>query len=141
MVVASAATAASARTYLASIEGVSLRPDESISSFTLKTWGIRIKAICHIPADWEITAGRFGPLGRIAGQAGHGASELRSRDLGQLRRLALIEMSGPLSRKGHGSVPATFGGAVNIYVGRNSLTRTVALTFANVSLVKSDHCP
>lgn len=65
---ATATTAATAQTYLVSIRGISLTPDESIPSFTVKTWGIEIKAICRIPADWEITGGRFGPLRRIAGE-------------------------------------------------------------------------
>ena len=133
--------AVAARTYLASMRGILLNRDESISGFTLKTWGVEIKTVCRIPADWEITAGRFGPGGRITGQAGHGASELRTGDLGDLRGLALVELSHPVARKSHGAVPATFGGSVNIPVGRNSSTRTMALTFANVSLVETDRCP
>ena len=141
LVLATTTPAAAAQTYLASIEGVSLAADESIPSFTVKTWGVEIKAICHIPADWEITGGRFGSLGRIVGQAGHGATALRTRDLHQFRGLALVEVSGPIATRGHGSVPATFGGSVNIQVGRNDTTRTVTLTAANIQLVKTDACP
>ena len=140
LALATATPAAAAHTYLASIEGVSLSPDESVPSFTVKTWGVEIKAICHIPDDWEITGGRYGPLGRIAGQAGHGATALRTRDLHQLRGLALVELSGPVAARGHGSVPATFGGYVNIHVGRNDTTRTVTLAVANIQLVKADAC-
>lgn len=141
LALASTTPAMAAQTYLASIEGVSLAPDESIQSFSVKAWGVDIKAICHIPADWEITGGRFGPLGRIAGQAGHGATSLRTRDLHELRGLALIELSGPIATQNHASVPATFGGSVNIHMGRSDTTRTVTLTAANIQLVKADACP
>lgn len=136
-----ATSAATAQTYLLSISGISLAPDESVRSFTVKTWGVEIEAICHIPGDWEITGGRFGPLGRIAGQAGHGATALRTRDLRQLRGLALIELSGSISPYGHGSVPATFGGELSVDFGRSNSTGTVPITKANIQLVKADACP
>jgi hypothetical protein len=136
-----AAAPATARTYLASISGVWLQPDESIPSFTVKTWGVEIKAICRIPADWEITGGSFGPLGRIAGEAGHGSSALRRHNLNELRDLALIELSGPIAARSRGSVPPTFGGDVRIDVGRRNTTRSVTLTSNNVELVKADACP
>jgi hypothetical protein len=138
---ATATTAASAHTYLLSIRGISLTPDESVPSFKVTTWGIEIKAICRIPADWEITGGRTGPLGTIAGGAGHGSSELRSRDLRKLRGLALIELSEPIARHSHGNVPATFRGEVSVDVGRNSTKRTITLSLANIRLPKADACP
>jgi hypothetical protein len=141
LLVAAGPVSATGRSYLASVKGITLRSDESISSFTVKTWGVEIKAICHIPADWEITAGRFGPLGRIAGQAGHGATSLRRSDLGQLRGLALIELSGPIYRHNHGSQPVTFQGDAGIDIGRTNRTRTVRLTTDNIQLVRAVACP
>jgi hypothetical protein len=130
-----------AKSYLLSLRGISLRADESIERFSLKTWGVEIKAVCHIPADWEITAGQFGPLGRIAGEAGHGATELRRNGLTELQGLAIVELSGPVQLRQQGSVPATFGGDVNVYVGSKSRTRIARLTSANVGLTPTSACP
>jgi hypothetical protein len=131
---------ACARSYLVSITGLNLKADESIAKFTVKTWAVEIKAVCRIPADWEITAGRFGPSGRIAGEAGHGATALRDRDLSKLHDLALVSLSGPVTRRNRGSAPPTFDGEANIYVGRSSTTRTMRLTADNIRLVNAESC-
>jgi len=70
------------KTFLASIEGVRLRSGESIDKFEIGTWGVGFKALCHIPADWEITAGSFGPGGNSQAwpdMARH-SYELRTRE-------------------------------------------------------------
>lgn len=141
LAVALTASPLSAQRYLASIAGVPLNTDEAISAFSLKTWGVRIWAICRIPSDWEVTGGSFGPSGKIAGQAGHGAAFLRTDGLGSLNAVALVELSGPVQRQDKGAVPATFGGTVSIHVGRGDTTRTVRLSHANVRLAKAASCP
>jgi len=129
-----------ARSYLASITGIELRKDEAVESFVVRTWGVEFKAVCRIPDDWEITAGRFGPGGRIAGQSGHGATMLRDPRK-ELRGLVLIEFSGPVQHPARGPVPATFSGDISLYVGRRDRTRKVPVTSANVRLTSANSCP
>jgi hypothetical protein len=129
-----------AKTYVASITGIQLKKDEAVESFGVRTWGVEFKAVCRIPADWEITAGRFGPGGRIAGQSGHGATMLR-HPLDELRGLVLIELSEPVKHHARGPVPATFSGDISVYVGRQAGTRKVPVTSANVRLVRANSCP
>jgi hypothetical protein len=134
-------SAAPAETYLASITGISLRADESIGHFNLRTWGVRFRAVCHIPSDWEITAGSFGPQGRISGEAGHGASSIRRENSGELHSLVLVDLSGPVQTHRIGSAPPTFSGDASVHVGKNDSTRTVRLSAANVRLKRADRCP
>src|SRR4051812_37344816 len=102
------ATPADARPYLLSIHGIALAPSESVQSFSLDTWGVAFRAVCHIPPDWEITVRGAGIGGRLAGEAGHGTVYLRRRNLGELNALALIDLDGPVLLKARGPVPPTF---------------------------------
>ena len=44
-------------TYLASIS-LPLKQDERIDSFSISTWGVTVRAVCHIPNGWTLRAGR-----------------------------------------------------------------------------------
>ena len=125
--------------YLASITGLEPREGEGIDSFSIDTWGVTIKAVCHVPGDWEITAGRFGSSGRLNGQAGHGASWIRAGRTEELRNLVLIELSGPVQPKPIGDVPATFAGSAMILSSDEG--REVPLTSSNVELQRASQCP
>jgi hypothetical protein len=129
-----------AKSYVASIVDIQLNKDEAVESFVVRTWGVEFKAVCRIPPDWEVTAGRFGPGGRIAGESGHGATMLR-HPLGELRGLVLIELSEPVQHHAGGPIPATFSGDISVYVGRQARTRKMPVTSANVRLVRADSCP
>jgi len=106
------------RTYLVSIEGVRLHEGEGVRSFELRKWGVVYRAVCHVPYDWEITAGSVGPGGKLAGEAGHGTSMVRAGDNKTLRALALVELDGPVQKYDipirDGVRPATFGGWIVI---------------------------
>jgi hypothetical protein len=147
LALAAAAPAASdhPKTFLASIEGVLLKSGESIDKFQLDTWGVDYKAVCQIPADWEITAGSFGPGGRLAGEAGHGASQLRAGEMKSLREIVLISLAPPVQkrdrREGTGVVPATFDGFAHVQSGWTESSRKVRLTFSNVKLTPARACP
>jgi hypothetical protein len=129
------------KTYILSLRELPLEADESIESFSLKTWGVEFKAVCHIPSDWELTAGRTGPLGKLEGQAGHGASQLGHNRLRELRGLAIVELSGPVQTGQQGTVPATFAGEAKIHSGRAATARTMQLSSTNVQLTPSGACP
>jgi hypothetical protein len=129
-----------AETYLASIASLRLRDDEAVERFAVRTWGVQFKALCRIPADWEITAGSFGPGGRIEGEAGHGATMLRE-PLAELRDLVLIELSGHVQGESRGDVPPTFSGEISVFAGQEGRTRIVPVTSANIHLVQASACP
>ena len=149
LLIALAATAGPAaghsRTFLASITGIELRTDEGIDKFEIDTWGVDFRAVCHIPSDWEMTAGSFGPEGRLSGVAGHGASWLRAKDLKKLRALVLVQLVAPVQkgdvREGTGIIPATFSGFANVQSGLSDRSRKTRLRFANVELTPASACP
>ena len=133
------------RSYIASLAAIELKSGEAVSGFSLNTWGVEFKAVCNIPLDWEVTVGAFGPGGKLAGSAGHGASWMRAKDLTRLHALVLIELSGPVQRhdrrNGTGVVPATFAGYADVQSAQSERPRKLRLTFANVTLVPAKHCP
>lgn len=124
-----------------SIDGMELGPGERISEFDVQTWGVGIKAVCRIPADWEITAGSSGPGGRIAGAAGHGTSWLGTSRLGDLDGIALIELAGPVQEAASGDVPATFSGSASVEVPGSDTPKPVPISFRNIALTPGTGCP
>jgi hypothetical protein len=131
------------RTYLASVEGIALGPQESLADFELNTWGVRFRAVCRIPSGWRIEAGgNATPEGSLKGQGTHGATWLNRKGIGELRNLALVTLDGPVrpvdARVQNGIVPATFKGKANIY-GRR--VRAIKLSNANVRLSPATRCP
>jgi hypothetical protein len=135
------AVPAEARSYLLSIGGVHLAPDRSVESFDLNTWGVRFKAVCRIPRDWEISAWGAGIAGKMSGQAMHGTVYIRAGNWDRLTALALVELSDPVQRTRKGNVPATFGGSVSVYAGSKDRSHKVPLTYANVRLTPAASCP
>jgi hypothetical protein len=137
------AQAAAPKSFLASIEGIQLNDGEGIASFKLRTWGVVFQAVCHVPYDWEITAGSMGPSGRLEGMAGHGASWVRTGDHRTLRALVLITLVGGVQktdiRHSGGVIPATFSGMA--FVESGDRIRKVQLTYANVRLASAKRCP
>ena len=127
--------------YLASITGFELRDGEGIDAFSIDTWGVTIKAVCHVPGagDWEIFAGRFGTVGRIDGQAGHGTSWIRAGHTDELHDLVLIELSGPVQPRKIGNVPPTFAGSATILSSDDG--REMPLGASNVKLQPANQCP
>ena len=45
------------KTYLASITGIKLGTHEFVDEFSIDTWGVTHRAICHFPPGWFIDAG------------------------------------------------------------------------------------
>lgn len=131
------------RTYLASVEGIALGPQESLADFELNTWGVRFRAVCRIPSGWRIEAGgNATPEGSLKGQGTHGTTWLNRKDIGELQNLVLVTLYGPVqpidARVQNGIVPATFKGKANIHGAR---ARTIELSNANVRLTPATRCP
>jgi hypothetical protein len=141
---AASAGAEPERTYLASVTGIALGPNEYVDAFAVNTWGVDFIAVCHIPPGWEVRAGRrASPDGVLAGRASHGVTFLGRAHLSQLGGLALIRLPGPVQRTRIGDVPATFSGHAEIgtYGTDDDRHRQVRLSYANVRLVPATRCP
>lgn len=133
------------RTYLASITGVSVGPDELVERFRIDTWAVDILAVCHIPPGWLLRAGRSAtPAGLIEGEATHGVTRLNATQFSRLSDLALVRVDGPLRggtrRTGPGSVLATFLGQVEISDSRGH-SRQLQLRLENIRLTPAGGCP
>jgi hypothetical protein len=77
---------------LLSISGIELKDNEYVAAFRIETWGVRVRAVCHIPAGWGINvAGALDPSGTLTGSAAGGVAFLERSDLGTLDRLFLID--------------------------------------------------
>lgn len=143
VLLAGQAQAEASQSYLASIEGIRLNDGEGIASFKLRTWGVVFQAVCHIPYDWEVTAGSMGAGGRLEGTAGHGTSWVRARDARTLRSLVVVTLIGGVQKNDiripGGVIPATFSGMASVDSGDR--VRKVRLTYANIRLAPAKRCP
>ena len=131
------------RTFLLSIDALQIGPQESLIEFELDTWGVRFRAVCHIPHGWRVEAGgNATPAGRLVGRATHGVTQLSQERLHELRNLVLVDISGAVrftdTPVENGVIPATFKGHVGI-MGREG--RSVELTQANLRLRPASSCP
>jgi len=130
------------KTYQASITGIRLGANAFIDEFSIDTWGVTHRAVCHFPPGWFINAGSSAdPTGEIKGQASMGVTYLDRTRLSELNGLALITLNGPVQQKdaGHDGgpvfVPATFKGYVSIgHYGIDEKRRKVRLTYRNIRL-------
>jgi hypothetical protein len=142
---ASSAPADHPKTFLASIEGIPLGPNESMDEFQVETWGVEFKAVCHIPGGWWIEAGGSAtPEGSLKGRGSLGATWLNRKSLSELRNLVLLTLYAPVQREdirdrtGDAIIPATFKGRASVYGPKG---RVIPLTYANVRLVPAQRCP
>jgi hypothetical protein len=77
---------------LLSIRGIELKDNEYVAAFHIETWGVRVRAVCHLPAGWSITVGgAVDPSGTLTGNASAGVAFLERSDLGALDRLFLVD--------------------------------------------------
>jgi hypothetical protein len=136
------------RTYLLSLKAMPVRANEYLDQFTLETWGVDFLAVCHIPAGWDITAGRYGdPGGHLKGVGNIGVAYLDPSHLSNLKAIALVRLDAVQRRAirypNHaGGVPATFGGSGEIgRYGNAEHYRHVRLTYRNVRLAPATQCP
>jgi len=132
------------RTYLLSVINFPLKTDESVERFSFSTWGVDVKAVCHVPGGWRIKAGRDStPDGEISGSGSTGTTWYRERSPRQLRNFVLVTLYGPVQpndiRQRDGVIPATFNGKATISGYDDD--REVTLSYRNIRLVPASHCP
>ena len=133
------------RTYLLSIEGMSLRRDERIVAFSLSTWGVRFGAVCHLPVGWTIKAGSsLTPEGVLQGEGSLGSTWFMSGTPQELQGFVLVTLYAPVQRADirvpNGVVPATFKGKATLWLDDDK-ERKVPLTYRNLRLVPARRCP
>jgi len=146
------ATATSAepaeRTYVLSLQGIDLGPDEYVSAFALDSWGVRFRAVCHIPPGWYIKAGGTASFdGGLQGEGTHSVTFLGKSRLHELEGLALIALDGPVrphrTEAAITFTPPTFDGTITVERVAETPTRPrkMPLKFANFRLVPAMRCP
>ena len=133
-------------TYLLSIGGIPLKDAQSISAFTIKTWGVEFKSVCRIPRGWRIKAGSSAtPNGDLTGQGSQGATWFSRGNPEALRNFVLVTLYGQVQREdvrsvdGSGLVPATFKGYATIETDDGE--RKIPLTYKNITLAPTARCP
>ncbi|MDG2531122.1 hypothetical protein [Caulobacter endophyticus] len=132
--VVSAPEQPAASTFLLSIQGIALGPDDYVDAFGLKLSGAKVVKVCKTPAGWSLTSARGGA--GLDGQASVGAAFLDRDHIGDLRGLALVEVVG-----GDASTVAVSGTAqVGVY-GDMGQARQIKLSHARVALVPAEGCP
>jgi len=132
------------RRYLLSLGRIPVGDTESIEAFSIRTWGVRFVAVCHIPRGWRVKAGSSAtPNGEVSGDGSQGATWFRRSSPKELQQLVLVTLSGPVQRETVGSedngVPATFIGTVTLSTDDGKVQRV--LTYRNVTLTPSHRCP
>lgn len=136
---ASAVEPPEGRIYLLSIGGIDLAKDESVTGFSIASWGVDWLALCRIPPGWRLRAGRNAtPDGLLEGESTHGVTRLADPD--GLRELALVRLWGPVQWRAraveNGIVPATLAGRLSRSEGPE-----VALGERNLRLTPAAACP
>ncbi|WJT00797.1 hypothetical protein [Novosphingobium humi] len=141
-----AAPADHPRSYLLSIERIPLtaKASESIMAFSITTWGVQFRSVCHIPAGWRIKAGNSAsPDGEIEGGGSQGVTWFQRGSPKELKGLALVTLHAPVQREDIGLpdnvIPATFKGTVTISTDDGDVRRE--LNYKNVTLVPARRCP
>ena len=135
------------RTYLLSVTGIALNPQEHVDGFRVETWDVDFLAVCHLPPGWQIRAGRMAtPDGVLAGEASHGVTFLDRMRLSELDDLALVRILDPVQpeeiRSAGGIQPATFSGRATIGTyGDGEPHREQRLGAANIRLLPAARCP
>ena len=120
-----------------------LKGDDSVKGFAIETWGVKFKAVCHVPEGWRIKAGNsLTPDGTFEGNGSQGTTWYREPSPKELQSVVLVELSAPVQRfdihVADGLIPATFKGYVTVQTDDGE--RKVALTYRNVRLTPAMHC-
>jgi hypothetical protein len=119
-----------------------------IAAFDIKTWAVKVLAVCHIPAGWTISAGKNAyPEGVLSGSAGEGVAFIDAAALAELNNLFLVQVTdyhaedrGDCARD---CTPATFSG--DLYIGTYGASGVpdtkLRLSPANIRLTSAAKCP
>ncbi len=128
------------RVYLASIVDLPLKPGEQMEGFSIDTWGVQFRAVCHIPGGWRIKAGSSAtPNGILEGSGSQGATWFSSRNPAELRHIVLLVLYDDVQRADVANGPdATFKG--HAVISTDDGERRAALNYRNVRLTPAKRC-
>lgn len=126
--------------YLLTLGHIPITDMESIEAFSIQTWGVTFKSVCHIPGGWRIKAGNSAtPEGELDGEGSQGATWFSQSSPDELSAFVLVELTGPVQRNDSGPVPATFKGTATINTDKGDVQRP--LTYKSITLVPASRCP
>ena len=133
-------------TFLASISGLPVKPNEYVSGISVDTWGVEFRAVCHIPPGWRMTAGNSAsPDGTLTGDGSQGVTFLSKERLMELRDLVLINLVVPVQKQevksATGVLPATFSGHASVGSYGGDEERQLPISYANIALTPARECP
>lgn len=139
-----AAPADHPRSYLLSIGQIPLNDAESIEAFSINTWGVEFKSVCHIPGGWRIKAGSSAtPNGELEGEGSQGATWFNQNSPKELQAFVLVTLYAPVQQEDIGSpdngTPATFKGTATISTDDGEVKRL--LSYNNITLTPASGCP
>ena len=137
-----ASPAVAAQTERLSIVGVPLKANEYIGKFAIRTRGVHILAVCHIPHGWHVTAGVFDSIdGDMTGQGGLGVSWVNNKNRDELGDMFLVRVDG-YTDAWSGSLPPTYRASVSIgRYGEDLRLKRRVLTKVQLKRTPADRCP
>lgn len=128
--------------YLLSMSSLPIASGQYISSFEIRTWDVRILAVCRIPEGWDLGGGTDGSLaGRIHGEGGVGLAYIADAKAPLLKDMVLVAF-GTVRAHRTANLPATFSATVNVgRYGPDERTKRVSLAPASLTWRRAERCP
>ena len=128
------------RRALLSVDQLRIGPNEQIRSFHIKTWGVEILAICHVPPSWQLKAEKYeDPEGDL-----YGSMDTHGEPLKSLPKMYLVDVYDYQRLPIGNDHPASFAGWVEVgtvasFGGGSARRRT--LKAGNFRLINARSCP
>jgi hypothetical protein len=124
--------------------GIPLNRDEALEAFTFETWGVRFRAVCHIPPGWTIKAGgSLSPEGTFEGKGSQGITWYRHATPEDFVALVIVDLYGPVRlhdlHQHDRVIPAMFKGYAT--VSTDDGDRKIPLNAGNIRLSAARRCP
>lgn len=134
------AAQADIRRALLSVDQLKMGHDEQIRSFHIKTWGVEILAICHVPPSWQLKAEKYeDPEGDL-----YGSMDTHGETLKSLPEMYLVDVYDYQQLPIGNDHPASFAGWIEVgtvasFGGGSARRRT--LKAGNFRLINARGCP
>ena len=141
------AVSQAASTNLLSIKGIQIDRDHHLTQVEIKTWGVDVLAVCHIPPVSVVSVDRdIDPGTVLTWRANSWHGELDDMGLKQLSGLFLVRIS-EFQKESRGDPngeyhPATFAGSATISaIVEPTRRKTVTLRADNFEMTLAIRCP
>lgn len=135
------------QTYLVSVINLPVGGDYSaVQRFGFETWGVRFRAVCHVPEGWRIKAGGLlNPGGVFEGEGSNGVTWFARPNPEELQNIVLVDIYGPVTNEtvrdssGSSIIPPTFAGTATVST-LDDGDQPRPLTLTNIRLRHADRC-